>query len=221
MAPRQPNLTKITNAFERAYNSAEKASQRKVVAQAKFFSAIDQVLEGKVRKQQLVDLEDSGYDGDDPVSFISRQYPGWRLVSVNDDGLQAVIEEDPKFMKFSFVNKENSRVYQRTNTQAGSSLDNERLREENPELWDQVTTWPEPWYTLIYEFAIATAATTQEELEAELDKYLKAQGMQRILKSPEEWSDDEFKAISKYIIPGSISTRIIKPRDATDKDIAL
>lgn len=212
-----PNLSQITKSFERAYNAAEKSADRKAQAQKRFFDAIDQTLEEQVRKQQIVPF--TGTEDEPVETFIARQHPGWRLRRVTDSG-EIIIEEDPKFMKFSFTNKELGVTFQRTTAQASNSIDDERLRKENPRLWEQITEWPEPWYSMIYNFAESLGPDLgPNDIHNQLDIYLRNMGLGRVLKNPDDWSDAEFRALSKYIVPGPVSTRLVKPRPATPEEL--
>ena len=49
---------------------------------------------------------------------------------------------------FEYVNKTDGLVYSRQISNGAPLLDDERLREEDPELWDQITYIPEPERTL-------------------------------------------------------------------------
>ncbi|CAM6003652.1 unnamed protein product [Sphagnum balticum] len=218
MATRKPDLTKITSQFGRAYTSAEKATATKARVQAKFFDAINSILEDQIRKQKVVEYIPTVSGS--PETWVWNNYPGWRFVRIVDES-NIVIEEDPQFMKYSFVNKENGMVYGRTSVQAGDSLDDEKLRHDNPYLWKQITEWPEPWYSLIAQFAqpYYDELCDPDEYEETLDKYLEESGLQRTLKSPDKWTDDQFREVRKYIIPGKISTRLVAPREAKEEEL--
>lgn len=49
---------------------------------------------------------------------------------------------------FEYVNKQDGMIYSRQISKAAPSLDDDRLREEDPELWEQITYIPEPQRTL-------------------------------------------------------------------------
>lgn len=221
MANKKIDLDKLTSRFGRAYTSAKKAAERQAKVQAEFFNAIDQTLEGLVRRHQIVEFtgKDEPYD-----TWITTRYPGWRLRSVSEDGERLVIEEDPKFMKFTFVNKADGMVYGRTVSQSGNGLDIERLQEENPELWEQITTWPEPWFSMLREYAhrwnIDQTIGDPDALDVHIGEYLKEKGMLRTLKNPELWTEEEFAALEQYMMPGKLSTRLVPPRKATDEELA-
>ncbi len=232
MTAKQPDLTKITTKFGQLYDRASKANEIKQKAQESFFNALTQILETKVLKQQIVDKK---YDDLTAQEFIDRYYPGWRILHTQDNLL--TIEEDPKYLKNIFVNKEDGRVYGRTVAQSSQQLDNERLIVENPDLWNQITEWPEPWYSLIYNFTFSLFChvdyytnadadkykpdypSQEERFKQELDEYLSNNGLQKTIKNPEKWTDEQLSLVSEYMVPGKISIRLVAPRAATEEEL--
>lgn len=85
---------------------------------------------------------------------ILKYNPGWLVMAirtaffqVNDEripGWEAVIEEDPAFKAFVYVNETDERVYKRSVAQGPLLLDDERMEVEDPELLSEVS-FVLPW----------------------------------------------------------------------------
>ena len=71
--------------------------------------------------------------------YVKQFHPGWRVVDPGSKEFTYIIEEDPSFKKFVYVNHDDWNVYRRNVSQAGPSLDNERLKDEDPELWKRIS----------------------------------------------------------------------------------
>lgn len=228
MRKTKPNLNKITTMFGKAYRTQKRSAERQAELQKKLFEAFNLHLEDQIRSQKVIEYED--YPELSLEEIVSVYHPGWRLKRVVDDK-SAVIEEDPALMKFSFVNHEDGTVYGRTITQGNSSLDEERLRSENPELWERVTEWPETIYSLLSNFLLNFLNVREgddtndvyisvEIVHAFLNEYLNTTDIRRILRNPDEWSDPDLQQMQKYLVPGKISTRLLAPRKANEEELA-
>lgn len=65
-----------------------------------------------------------------------------------DEFFRMIDNEVGKDEAFEFVNATDGFVYTRQISKGAPSLDDERLREEDPELWEEITYVPEPERTL-------------------------------------------------------------------------
>jgi len=74
-----------------------------------------------------------------PDQWLETYYPGWRFANPEKVLGKVVIEEDPTLKKRTFVNPEDGMVYGRTRKEGNPRLDDERLRAEDPELWERIT----------------------------------------------------------------------------------
>ncbi len=217
---REINLTKITSKFGRAYARADRAAKAKAKEQEAFFTAINKVLETRIRQQKVVDTELRLPD--EPLSnFIARVYPGWRFLKESHN--MVVIEEDPAFMKFSFVNPEDRQIYARTVSQGSPVLDEKALQANDPELWEAISVWPEPWYTLMSDFAVIWNLNQNNppasDLRTLLNAFLTESGMSKILKDYEQWTPEELNAAQRYLSPGKIGVRLVAPRLAKEEEL--
>ena len=128
------NLNQITKDLGTRYEVSKTAATELAAKKGEFFTAIDEeVAATETLAQQTIE-----YTGQ-PEDHIKVFYPGWRFVSSDTEANTAVIEEDPAYKKFVHVNQEDGKLYRRNVSQAGPSLDDERLQKEDPDLWKRIT----------------------------------------------------------------------------------
>lgn len=208
-------ISKAASRFGKAYLSAERASARKDKARAGLIKQFTKDLEGLVRRQKLITAEVSDASDEE---YVSKHHPGYRFVSRHGD--QIVIEEDPELMDYAYINPADGQVYQRKITRGTPTLDQERLRLEDPELWESISEWPNPWYSLILDFAEQwNNEAPYEGLVHHLDRYLEERGMIKTLTNPDTWTEEQLEAVKKYLVPAKPVVRILKPRAATDEEL--
>ncbi len=72
---------------------------------------------------------------------IEKGYPRWNVIEIRSTGYywKVLIKEKPEFKSFPFVNPEDGQVYHRNVVEGSPTLDDERLQEEDSELWDRIT----------------------------------------------------------------------------------
>ncbi len=70
-----------------------------------------------------------------------RRNPGWIVAGIqpHDEGFRVIVREDPKFKTFSFVDKERGLVWTKQISSTSATLDDDKLRAEDPELWKRIT----------------------------------------------------------------------------------
>ena len=151
---RPKNLRTITTKFGRAYDRSKRYDQRKKDWQAEFFAACTRSVIRERRLPQKV-VEEADWDGG--------QYPGWRLIGYTEDD-RVLIERDPDLVSYTYVNPDDGMVYQRGTQESGPSLDDERLKEAAPDLYDEITetvrvvkdpsTWTEEQLAAVQEYMI-------------------------------------------------------------------
>lgn len=135
------DLSQITKDLGSAHQSSKELEQELKNCRSKFFEAVnEQILSSETLARQTITVPEDM----EPEAYIKHFHPGWRMV---DPGSKEhmrtqtpyIIEEDPSFKKFVYVNHDDGNVYRRNVSQAGPSLDNERLEEEDPELWKRIS----------------------------------------------------------------------------------
>lgn len=137
MSDNEQTLDQITKDLGIQYEVSKTAAAELATKKSEFFTAIDEeVAATETLAQQTITVPD--VEEEDVVKHIKIFYPGWRYVEEHDDG-GVLIEEDLAYKKFVHVNQEDGKLYRRNVSQAGPSLDDERLQQEDPALWKRIT----------------------------------------------------------------------------------
>jgi hypothetical protein len=140
------DLQQITKQLGSAHKKKSEGEKELKASRTQFFEAIDQeILSTQTLAQQTIPVPEVAVDQEALIHYVAVFYPGWQLgevvPSVWADGLplEIIIEENPAFKKFVYVNSEDGNFYRRNVSQAGPSLDDERLKKEDPRLWHRIT----------------------------------------------------------------------------------
>ena len=88
------------------------------------------------------------------------------------------------------VNHDDGNIYRRNISQAGPSLDDERLKQENPKLWKRITEEREVPATVV-----------------------------RALKDLETLPDKDLAAMQEYFVPGPMTVKLDAPRKAKPDEL--
>ena len=167
----------ITKSLGNAYANWKASEKHKDQIRKEFFSLASEA----VSKQTAIEtVKVYGPEVHDALARLNEQYPTWRPTEVKISEpkgyYEYVIQEDPDFKAYTYVNPDDGMVYTRQ-VQAGSiNLDEERLERENPELFDAVTYVPQ-------ERQLRPLDELEPEELAELQDYLYA-GKPRVKLAP-------------------------------------
>ena len=173
---RPKNLRRITAKFGQAYDRSKKYEERKKNWQTEFFAACTQTIQRERRlPRRTVAAPDK--------ATALKMNPGWRVIM--DDPIEGtyLLEKDPALVPYTYINPDDGMVYQRGTQESGPSLDDERLQEEDPDLWYSITK------------------------------------MERVVKDPSTWTEEQLAAVQPYMIPGSIKARLVPPRKAKPEEL--
>jgi len=118
-----------------AYTVSKEAETELKGEKAEFYRLLDEEIAATKLAHKKVDVPHSV----DPDEWLVKFHPGWRFADEEKKVGKVVIEEDPSLKKRTYLNREDGVVYGRTIKQANPALDDEWLREENPELWERIT----------------------------------------------------------------------------------
>jgi hypothetical protein len=218
-------LDAITEDFGDTYATVKDVTKEKTLLQNEFFAAATAELETRqlARKTVMFDIE--RYGATNMTEWVTIYHPGWRFIEVNDQDL--LIEEDPALLSFTYVNKIDKTVYGRDTVRQSPQLDDERLREEDPDLWQEISSWPEPWYSLVYG-AMKTARYCNDvddvflndaDMQLAVETYLRHEKVQRVLRPIDELDDEQIEALQEYLVPGSVSVKLRPPREAKEEEL--
>jgi hypothetical protein len=150
-----------------------------------------------------------GLDPEDAITRVLKYNSGYRLVKDQDtDGDKLVLEEDPDFIPHEIViqvdggvidskGKEHPGYVITKSIRSGSTLlDDERLRKEDPDLWEEVTEIPN--YENLY--ALLAAAGVDE---ADIDALIVNSEIERVPIHPDKLTRSQNAALSEYIYEGT------------------
>jgi hypothetical protein len=134
------NLDDVTSELGEAYRRWKESEKDKNIARDKFFKEATSALEEEEAEQVVERVNAS--NAEEAISIANYRYARFRLVDVVDIGdgtYDLILEEDFDLRPFTYINPEDGQVYQRSVMEGAPSLDDERLRSEQPELWEQIT----------------------------------------------------------------------------------
>jgi hypothetical protein len=190
------DLAAITTKLGSAHATSKKAEKELKESRSEFFVAIDdEIVENETLARQTIELPSDipfpvNEDDQGVINYVKQFHPGWRLADVGSKENTYIIEEDPSFKKFVYVNRKDGQVYRRNVSQAGPSLDDERLKEENPELWKRIT-----------ESKVIPRQVT------------------RVLKDLETVSNKDLAEMQEYFVPGPMTVKLDAPRKAKPDEL--
>lgn len=216
--PDELNITEVTKDFGETYIYAKEWDKLKDDAQKIFFQAATQELRKQRLPQEVIDVPEV----DDIEGWVRDYHPGWKIVDVDFDNTQLILEQDPELMEFVFINPEDGILYKRLHVEAGARLDDERLKDEDPELYEEISEWPEPIFTILCDAFISLDGsqiyTGMEPQDYAVLQLLEAE-VAKIIRDKSTWTNEQASRIQKYLLPGKVSVRLQAPRPAKPEDL--
>jgi len=129
------DLDTLTKHYSKHHTAKKNAESKLKKYKEKFNEAATKALEEKDLAQKTVVLPLDC----NPTEWVAKWHPGWRVVEWLSGHHLVIREEDPAFLKFSYVNPETGLKYERNVVQAGPSLDDEALVQDHPDVWERIT----------------------------------------------------------------------------------
>jgi hypothetical protein len=129
------DIEQVSSDLGIAYAADKLAEKDLKNEKAAFYKLLDEEVASEKLAHKKVDVPHSV----DPDEWLEKWHPGWRFADDEKKIGKVVIEEHPSFKKRTYVNREDGVVYGRTVKEANPSLDDERLREQDPELWERIS----------------------------------------------------------------------------------
>ena len=206
-------LEEITRALGVDKTKFDELDRELKARRLEFFDTLNQFLESTARPIKVI-----GEDEEIP--------PGWRLKYESDGKRQ--IEEDPSWMRYSFINEIDGMVYQRSISQGAPELDDERLLRERPDVYERVTEienldtfidlveWALDWTD--YDCDVCNWTKSNEAIADIVRKFAQANRLPRRVKPLEKLSSEDFNILQDYLIPGKLSARLLGPRPVKPED---
>jgi uncharacterized protein YnzC (UPF0291/DUF896 family) len=134
------SLDDVTQRLGRSHKKWKEAEQQKNKLRDEFFAAVNEELANELAAQSIVDVE--GQDEEEVLRIAQRRFQKHRVVDVRQESAttwKVVLEENPEYRDFQYINPEDGQVYSRIVAEGAPFLDDDAIREENPELWDKIT----------------------------------------------------------------------------------
>lgn len=199
----------VTEDFGEIYTLAKEWEDLRVKAQKTFFRLATQEKAKERLPQKVVDVPED----EDLLAWIGVHHPGWNIIDVNEDETKLILERDPSLMEYVFTNPNDGLVYKRSEVESGPQLDIDRLKEEDPDLYDEITTFPQPLWSIL------TEVTETLDPSFNVEHYLKCHpDVQKIPIDPEDWTTEQAARIKPYLLPGKISVKLTPPRKSKEEE---
>jgi hypothetical protein len=134
-------LHEITSGLGSAYDQWKTYEKEKNAFKDRFFKAADEAQETLA---QIVEVFTAASEAE-ALEQAQRYFPRYRVVEVvqrEENRWGVALEERPDFQNFTFINKDDGRVYSRYVAEGSPTLDDDRIKDENPELWEKITEVP-------------------------------------------------------------------------------
>lgn len=132
-------IDEVTARLGAAHNQWKEGEKAKNKAKEEFFQLATDKLKEELQDQRIEKVE--ARDEEEALRIAQRRFHRHNIVDVRTDGgiWEIVIEEDPNLKPFSHVNREDGNVYARSISEGSPLLDDDAIREENPELWEKIS----------------------------------------------------------------------------------
>lgn len=134
------SLDETTKQLGKAHHTWKSAEKEKNKLREKFFREATEALTEELPAQS-VERVPAG-DMEEALRIAQRRFQRHRVVDVREaeEGTwDVVLEENPELRPFTYVNRADGQVYQRIVSEGSAYLDDESLKQENPELWERIT----------------------------------------------------------------------------------
>jgi hypothetical protein len=183
-----------------------------------FFDEATKACKAKPLARKTTTLELAGLSEEEARHLVARKNPGWTVVEVSeaDDGWRAILEEDPAFADFVFVNSEDEQVYRRQRVDGTIVLDDEMCKNSDPGLWYEITTWQgyDELAELVYHLGV-----DHTEVDDRIDEWAAQYGWPEVVKPIEEWTEDQIKRAEPYLYQKSPTLKLAAPRKAKPEEL--
>lgn len=193
-------LETITKALGKAYKTQKTAEGKVKEKRLEFFDAIDEELEESDLATQTVEIPED----ESAIEFVDKYYPAWRLVEEYDNGV-ALIEQNPAYHPYTYLSEDHKLIFRRGLVQAAPSLDDEKLRAEDFELWFRITSCSEENILTQYEQESGgdiTPALVSLFIAKHREEFT------RTLLPLEQIDADDLARLSDYTVPGRLTLKL-------------
>ena len=218
------NIEEDTAKVKEHHTGSKNEAKELSDARDEFFAAATERLELQPRATRTLTIPTrSGgkiiCTNEEVESYVHRYYPEWKIVSIKSEPFYVLVEEDPAWMKYTYISDDHKTVFQRNVTQGSEYLDDAALREDDPALWLRATTSPEE--DLLQRLVREASLSSREHVAWEVREFCTEHRgeFMRLLKPFDELSEDDYAAIQQYIVPGKLSYRLESPRKPKPEEL--
>lgn len=214
------DFSDITKRLGVAYKKWKGGETEKDKVRKEFWAAIEEAATAEP-EEKLVEIDPDDFpdgNGEDDLlgEYIAREYPAWDLDEYQQNGagrIEAILILKPEFKAMTYVNPDDGMVYQRQFVNGSPVLDDERLQDEQPDLWIEITEIPN------YEFIVALLPSEHDgadDVQTWIDERWDGP---RTLKSLDSLPDETLALVQPYIHPGKPSVKLAAPRKAKPEEL--
>lgn len=197
-----------------AYKEWKGGEKSKNKLKEEFFEAITTKLANEELGEDIVLVEEAESEKDGQ-EWVEKRHPFHEVTDArkNPDGsgFEYIIRERPEFMTF-YVDYDGY-TYGRQVASGSLLLDDEALKDDNEELWFEVTEFPNEDFilNLVYE-----AGVDPENVEDFISKIAVKHGITRHIKSLGDLDSDLLAKIQPYIYEGKPVVKLPSPKKAKE-----
>jgi len=203
------DLKTIVSELIHSHNEQSKSKKSLEKLRNEFFKKASSALEESSLGKRIIDKPEG-----DLEQYVETYYPGYRIVEVLDDKVQ--LEEDPSFVKYSFI-VDNISVT-RNIIQENPTLDDKKLKQENPGFWDRISMVPD-----IPQDILNFIKYTEPDFDSVgwglcWDEYVDSEDLRQLIPL-DEIKEEDLTILQDYLIPGKLKYRLeVKEIDPEEID---
>lgn len=207
------DIEAISQAMLRFRRAKDKAERDHDAKKFEFFAAVTELCEQEPRATRMIMVpNDVGPTDEQIEAWVREQFPEWRVLTIEDEPVRVLVEQDPAWMKYGYLSKDHKTYFQRNVIQGSPDLDDVSLKEDDIALWYRITRCPIE--DIVRAFAQEAASSIGGEVIGEMQLYIERhiEEWPRMIRPFDQLEEEDFDAVQRYIIPGKLSYRFEKPR---------
>jgi len=216
------DIEKVTKAVKKHHFGQKEEAKELEDARIEFFAAATERLEVQSRATRtiMIPTEAPGMGiiatNEEVETYVHRFHPEWKIVKIEDEPFQVLVEEDPAWMKYTYISKDRKTIFQRNVVQGSPYLDDASLKEDDPLLWLRITTSPEE--QLLWRLAKEIGG---EGIAYQVRKFCtdNRDEFVRLLRPFEDLREEDYQKVQEYILPGKLSYRLESPRKPKPEEL--
>lgn len=163
-----PSLNDLVDKLGQEYRAWKEAEGKKDELRKEFFKLVTEEVSDQLEEKYVTV---TAILEEDVRDYVAKKYPRWEIIDLRPEGTiqdlwEVIIEENPEYKTYSYVDHDHGYVYTKQVSSGSMYVDDERLQQKDPDLYEQVTYVPEP------ERKLRSLEELEPELLARLSEYL-------------------------------------------------